>query len=807
MFKNYFKIAVRNLARSKGFTAINVLGLALGIATCLLIVVFVQNELSYDRYNKNADQIVRVTFKGVMESGTIKEANVMPPVAAAFKKDFPEVLEATRIRPNGTHKITYKDRTFKDDNMAFADSNFFRVFTIPLIKGNESTALMEPNTVVMSAASAKKYFGDENPIGQTITFPNDKAALKVTGVFDKVPENSHFHFDILASMASLPEARNPSWMQSNFFTYLLLPKGYDYRKLEAKLPQEVEKYIGPQLQQAMGTTLAEFKQKGNSLSFQLQPITDIHLKSDLTGDMEPYGNLQYVYIFGAVAVFMLLIACINFMNLSTAGAGKRAREVGIRKVMGSLKKQLVFQFLLESLLLTTISLIIALALVYAALPLLSNFAGKVLHFNLLGSPWVLPALLLFGLFTGLLAGSYPAFFLSSFNPISVLKGRFTSGKKTVSLRSALVVFQFFISVGLIIGTMVVYNQLNYIHNKNLGYNKNQVLIIENSWALGQNNTAVLKQQLLQDSRVQNASTSGYLPAGNSWGNNYFVYPDAKSTDLAKTLRYEVDENYIATLGMQVIKGRNFSKAYGADSTAIIINETAARAFGWKDNVEGHTLSHTENDGTKQTYHVIGVVKDFNFRSLHEAITPLVMTLGTGTGDIIVKVNTADVTGMLTTIRNKWSAFKVEEPFSYSFLDDRYNNTYKAEQNIGNILGIFAGLTILVACLGLFALAAFTAEQRTKEIGIRKVLGANITGLVSLLSKDFLKLVAIAFIISSPVAWYVMHNWLQSFAYRITIGWYIFAVTGILVVVVTLLTVGYQGIKTALANPIKALKES
>jgi len=676
MFKNYWKTSIRNLWKNKAFSAINILGLALGMATCLLITIFVQNELSYDRYNTKANRIVRVTFKGIMESGVVKEANVMPPVAAAFKKDFPEVLEAVRIRPVGQHKATYKDKTFKDDPMAFVDSNFFKVFTVPLVKGTESTVLMQPNQVVLSEDAAKKYFGTENPVGKVLEFTDDHASLTVTGVFKKIPETSHFHFEMMASMATLPEARADSWMSSNFFTYLLLPEGYNYKQLQAKLPAEVDKYIGPQLQKGLGTTLAEFRKKGNSLNFELQPLTDIHLKSDLTGDMEPYGNIQYVYIFSAIAVFMLLIACINFMNLSTAGASKRAREVGIRKVMGSLKGQLVKQFLSESLLLTAVAMVIAIGLVYWALPMLNSLAGKNLHLNLFTNVWVLPALLAFGLFTGVLAGSYPAFFLSSFKPIAVLKGKFTSGKKSVSLRSGLVVFQFFISVGLIIGTMVVYSQLTYIHTKDLGYDKNQVVVIENAWSL-QNNAETFKQQLLQDPRVVNVSASSYLPAGFSYSNNFFVYPDAATANITKTLRYDVDYNYIPTMGMQIVKGRNFSKAYGADSSAIIVNEAAVKAFGWKDGFEGHTISHTENDGIVHTNHVIGVVKDFNFKSLHELITPLVMVMGKDNGSIIVKIKTTDVKGTLASMKSKWDAYKMETPFTYSFLDDRFNSTYKA----------------------------------------------------------------------------------------------------------------------------------
>ncbi|HVX48537.1 MAG TPA: ABC transporter permease [Chitinophagaceae bacterium] len=805
MFKNYFKIALRNLMRDKAFSAINILGLALGMATCLLITLYVQNELGYDRYNSNADRIVRVTFRGVMQSGVVKEANVMPPLAAAFKKDFPEVLEATRIRPVGNHKAVYGKKSFKDDAIAFVDSNFFRVFTVSLLKGNEASALLKPNTVVLSNATAKKFFGNDDPVGKVLEFPEDHASLTVTGVYDKIPDESHFHFDMMASLTTLPEARSDSWMSSNFFTYLLLPKRYDYKKLEAKLPGEVDKYIGPQIQQGLGVTLSEFRQKGNSLNFYLQPLTSIHLNSDLNGEIEPGGNKQYVYIFSAVAVFMLLIACINFMNLSTAGAAKRAKEVGIRKVMGSLKMQLVRQFLTESLLLTAAAMLIAIGLVYWSLPVLNSITGKNLHLNPFSSRWVLPGLFAFGIFTGVLAGSYPAFFLSSFNPVAVLKGRFAGSKKNVAFRSGLVVFQFFISISLIIGTMVVYNQLSYIHHKDLGYDKNHVIVIENSGALGKNSDG-FKQKLAQDPRVINISASGYLPAGFSYGNNFFVYPDNSSTNLVKTLRYDVDYNYISTLGMKIVQGRNFSKSYGADSSAVVVNETAARTFGWKDGFEGHTVSYTQNDNIKHTLHVIGIVKDFNFKSLHEAITPLVMTMANNDyGNIIVKITGKDVPGVLAAIKHKWDAFKTDTPFTYSFLDDRFNNTYKAEENIGSILGVFAGLTIFVACLGLFGLATFATAQHIKEIGIRKVLGASVSGLVSLMSKDFLKLVLIAFVIAAPVAWYAMHKWLEGFAYRIAISMWLFVYTVGSVILITLLTVSYQSIKAALTNPVKSLK--
>jgi len=803
MFRNYFKIAVRNLRRSKAFTAINVAGLALGIATCLLIVLYIQYELSYDRWNEKSDRIVRVSLHGKMQVGELTEASVMAPVAATLQKDFPEIEEATRILGGGSPRITYGDKTFKEDALALVDSNFFSVFSIPLLKGDAHTALVKPYSVVISSAVAKRYFGNDDPIGKVIQFKDQKAVATITGLYNEIPDNAQFHFGVLMSLSSNPEARSDSWLNGNYYTYLVLPKHYDYKKLEAKLPQEIDKYVGPQLKRGMNITMDEFRKTGNFLNLYLEPLTSIHLYSETTNDLEPHGNIQYIYIFGVVALFMLLIACINFMNLSTAGASKRAREVGVRKVMGSVKGQLVYQFLLESLLLTTIGLVLALVIVRLALPFFNQLVGKQLTLDLISNPWVLPGLILFGLVTGLLAGSYPAFFLSSFNPVTVLKGKLTSGKKSSGVRSGLVVFQFCISIALMIGTLVVYKQLSYIHNKNLGYNKEQVLVVEQAYWLGGNRDVFL-QHLREDSRVVSLSASGYLPAGYSNNNNFFTYSDNNSTQMIKGIQYVVDENYIPTLGMQMASGRNFSKDFPSDSSGIIINQAAVRSYGWKDNPIGHTVVHRE-DGVNTAYHVVGVVKDFNFRSLHEQITPLAMTMGPDYNNIIVRANTKDVAGLLSSVHNYWDAATKESAFSYSFLDQRFDNTYKAEQNIGLILGIFAGLTIFVACLGLFGLATFTAAQRFKEIGIRKVLGADVKGLVALLSKDFLKLVGIAIVIAAPVAWWVMNRWLQDFSYRTTISWWIFGAAALLSLLIALLTIGSQAIRAATANPIKSLR--
>lgn len=804
MLKNYFKIALRNFWRNKGYSLINIVGLAIGIATCLIIMLFVNNELGYDRYNKKADRIVRVFFQGNVQGEKLNESTVMPPVALTLKADFPEVEEATRIRDYGTPRLVYEDKSFKEDAFAFVDSNFFRVFTLPLIEGDAKTVLAEPNTIVITKALAHKYFGDEDPMGKVISFKDgNNAACKVTGVIDKVPVNSHFHFEIFASMASLPESKELSWMSSNFYTYLVLAKGYDYKKLEAKLPQVVQKYIGPQMLKAMGLTLDEFRKKGNNLSFHLQPLTDIHLRSDFSGDLSPHGDIRYVYIFGAIALFMLLIACINFMNLSTAGASKRAREIGIRKVLGSLKLELVLQFIFESILITAIALILAIVFMYVALPIFNNLAGQNLTLNFTNHPLLLPGLLLFVLLIGILAGSYPAFYLSSFKPVAVLKGKFTSDKKSIGLRSGLVVFQFLISITLIVSTTVVYKQLSYIQHKELGYNKEQVMVLP-AYTLGKN-ASVFQQQLLNDPRVASISNSGYLPAGPSDNNNFFVSPGENSTQLIKTLRYDVDENYIPTLGIHLLTGKNFSKNFASNSSGVILNETAARVFGWGENAAGHSISTTNNKGEKTIYNVLGIVKDFHFKSLHERISPLVMVFAPNPGMMIVKFKTKDIAGLLAVVKKQWIRLGAEEPLSYSFLDERFNNAYQSEQKIGLILGIFAGLTIFVACLGLFGLATFTAEQRTKEIGIRKVLGASVAGVVALLSKDFLKLVFIAFIIASPIAWFIMNKWLQDFAYRINITSWVFVIAGLVAIAIALFTISFQAIKAAIANPVTSLR--
>ena len=808
MLVNYLKIAWRNLLRNKVFSTINIVSLSLGLATCMIIGLFVLDELSFDRFHEKADRIVRVTFRAKMGGNKIEEANVMPPTAKTLQRDYPEVLEATRLRAAGAFMIEKGEGIIKEESVAFVDSNFLQVFNFPLVAGDAKTALLEPNTLVISDKMAKKYFGANDPLGQILTAKNYDNPMKVTGVMAEWPANSHLQFNFLIAMAGREEAQSNSWMQSEFYTYLVLPAGYDYHQLQAKLPQMVTKYFGPGIQQTFGISLSAFRQEGNDLGLFLQPLTDIHLRSNFDYDIAPSGDIRYVYIFGAIALFMLLIACINFMNLSTAAASKRAREVGIRKVMGSVKSTLVGQFLLESIMLTAVALVLAVFIVSQTLPLFNDLAEKNLTLSFTAMPWLLLGLPLLGLAVGILAGSYPAFFLSSFKAITALKGGtrldLFKGRRSIDLRGILVMGQFCVSIILIVGTTVVYQQLRFIQNAKLAYDKEQVLVLAETYRLGQNEQ-LFKHQLLQDPRIVNATVSGYVPAGPSFNNNFLVYGDDRANEYIKGIRYEVDEKYMATLGMKLVAGRNFSPEFSTDSSAIILNETAAKQMGWGGDALGHTISSAKVNGDKETFRVIGIVEDFNFKSLHERIGPLMLTLGNNNGAILAKVKTHDLSALLQSVKKQWDALAVDAPFEYTFLEEDFNTTYRAEQKTGRILGLFAGLTIFVACLGLFGLATFTAEQRTKEIGVRKVLGASIGSIVALISKDFLKLVLVAIVIATPPAWYVADNWLQDFAYKIDLTWWYFAGAGLLAVIVALLTVSFQAVRAALLNPVHALR--
>ncbi|RFN60290.1 ABC transporter permease [Marixanthomonas ophiurae] len=801
MFKNYFKIAWRNSIKSKSTFLINVFGLAIGITTCLLIALFVFHELSYDTFNKKADRIVRVVLNAKVNGEQIKEALVMAPVAKALKNELPEVNDATRLSTLLNPHIIYKNTAYRDSKIAYVDPNFFDVFTLSIVEGNAKTPLDQPNSVILTTKEVKKYFGNENAIGKVLRVENYDREFTVTAIMEGVPKNSHFHFDMFVSTVGYAPAENTSWMESEFFTYLLLQKGTNIEALEAKTPPMVEKYMGPQMQERMGMTFSEFS-KNNTIGLLLQPLTDIHLKSDFSGasQLEQGGDITYIYIFSAIALFMLLIACINFMNLSTASASKRAKEIGIRKVLGSNKKQLRHQFLMESFITTLLATILAIATFVLVLPSFNTLSGIELDINHLFTPAVGISLFATVIVISFLAGGYPAFFLSSFKPIAALKSKFSGAGNSKGVRSGLVVFQFVISAGLILATLVVYQQMEFIQNKKLGYDKDQLLVLRESYLLGQNEAA-FKNELLNDPRVAQVSQSAFVPAGDTDTNMSPIF--VKDKLIRRMSVYNVDDQYIPTMKMELVSGRNFSREFGVDSTKVIINQQAAKILGFGDEVLGKEIRKGSDNGG-EILTIVGVVKDFNFRSLHQKIEPLIM-LNKPYGGLIVRTKTGDMSALIEKANSLWLGFNSTETFNYTILDDSYNQTYLKEHKMGTILMLFAILTIFVACLGLFGLVTYTAEQRFKEIGIRKVLGSSVVQIVGLLTKDFLKLIMISFLIAFPLGIYLMNKWLQDFAYRIEIKWWIVGLAALITTAVAFITIGIKSVKAASANPVKSLR--
>lgn len=805
MIKNYLKTAYRTLKKNVGFTAINVFGLALGLATCMLIVFYVVDELSYDKYNTKADRIYRADMQ--IKFGGLDQAYASSPssLGIVFKKDYPEVESSCRFLPRGGFNVKKGTQTIHEDKMVFADSTLFDVFTLPMVAGDPKHALVEPNTVVITETTAKRYFNTVQAVGKTFTF-DDKLLYKITGVIKDLPKQSHFHYDFFLSMASKEESRDNAWFSNNFNTYVLLKPGADVKQFEAKFPELMRKNAGPQLQDILHLTFDSFERAGNRYQLSLMPLLDIHLKSNLVSELDHNGNIQYVYIFGAVAMFILLIACVNFMNLSTARSANRAKEVGVRKVLGSARKYLIAQFLSESMMVTFVAAVIAVVAAYLLLPLFNNVSGKNIELNAASLIWLVPSLLVTVLVIGFLAGSYPAFFLSGFQPIEVLKGKLSAGFRGGMLRSSLVVFQFFISIVLIIGTLVIYNQLKYIQNKDLGYNRSQVLVVHGVYNLGEQ-TKVFKEEVRQLPGVTGVTMTGFLPTSD-YRNSSSVFQeralDPKKAVLAQT--WTVDDKYLPTLDIKLVKGRNFSDQMPTDSAAMIVNETAARLMGVPDPLNKPMYLPMDNMAkTFKEYHIIGVIKDFNFASLRNNISPVILMYGQDSGSLSLKMNTANITGLMALIKDKWKSIQPGKEFAYSFMDDDFDSSYRAEQRMGTIFIIFTSLTIIIACLGLFGLAAYAAEQRTKEIGIRKVLGANVSNIVGMLSKDFIKLVMIAIVIAVPVAWFAMQQWLQGFAYRQNIQWWVVALAAVLAVVIAFVTISFQSIKAALANPVRSLK--
>ncbi len=808
MLKNYLKIALRNLRRHRGYTFINVFGLTLGMACCIAISLYVRDELSFDRFYNHADRIQRVVLDVRLQGREIRTAYTSRPLGPTLKTDVPEVEQATRLwhDPSGSMIVRYQDRRFPEDGVFFADSNFFDVFSIPFVQGDPQTALGDPYAIVLTASMAHKYFGQDDPMGQVLVLrePSDRDLFEytVTGVIEDLPANSHMAFDFLASYVTQRQSRSESWLGFGVYTYVKRREGADSDAVGAKLPALFATYGGAQIQEAFGTSLADFEAAGNHYRYALQPLPDIHLHSNLDDELKPTGDARLVYLFVAIAVFVLLLACVNFVNLSTARAARRTMEVGIRKTLGAQRFQLIGQFLAESTLLSVLALLLAVTLVQIGASFLSAITGKPLTLTSADLLRFAPVLLGLALVVGLGAGAYPAFYIAAFRPLAVFKHHGLG--RRAWLRDVLVVFQFGIATALVACTAIVYTQMQYMLDKRLGFTPEQVVVLEGTEIMGSQGEA-FRQALRALPGVVRVTNAEQVP-GRHLDGSFFRLAGAPDDDLIAIEYTYASYDYVETLGLELVAGRSLSRAFATDSLAVLLNETAARQLGLDDPV-GKQL---EWPG-ESTYTIVGVLKDFHITSLHRQIGAVAL-LGpdprnTNRPNLLAaaRLRTDDLPRTLAAIADTWNRFAPQEPFVYTFLDETFAQLYQVEQRTSRLITLFAGLAILIACFGLFGLAAYMAEQRTKEIGIRKVFGATVSGIVMLLSKDFAKLVLVAIVLAAPLAYLTMQRWLDAFAYHIDPSWGIFLGTGVLTLTIALLTVSYQSVKAALADPVKALR--
>jgi len=799
MFANYLKVALRNIKKYKAYSFINIVGLAVGMTCCILILLYVRAELSFDKYHDNHKQIYRVTRQWFNEDGVVNLhlGHVAPPVGPLLKNDFPDIIHSVRLFNLGRPLLNYAGKYFEEDRFFFAEKDVFQVFTFPLLQGDPASALLDPFAVVVSESVAQRYFGEQSPMGETMTFEIDgrKGDLKVTGVMEDILFNSHFHADFFVSFTTFEryvgKRAMEDWSSNNYATYLLMPEEYDITLLKAQLDPFVDRHMS----------------EGRSLTtkLKLQKLTDIHLHSHLDSEIEANGNITFVYMFSLIALFILLIACINFMNLATARSAGRAREVGLRKVVGAERGQLIRQFLSESIILSVVSLLIAVLLSRLLLPIFNGFVQRELPLDFYADPVILIGLFLIAGLVGFLSGIYPAVFLSAFQPVKVLKGYLESNSRGLSFRTILVVFQFAISITLIISVGMVSRQLNYMQDKELGFDKEQIVVLPSSPVIARNLEST-KELLKQHSGVLEVSAAKRVPSGrllDSAGARVIRGEESERISF-RIAMLRVDADYIPTFGMELAAGRNFSKEMPTDrQEAFILNETAVQRIGWESS---QAAINQQFGYGRQNGRIIGVVKDFHFESLHQEIAPIVLLYSSfSLNQISLKLRGSDIPGTMAFLQEKWEQYRPNRPFSYYFIDENFDQQYRSEQNLRRTFSAFAFLAIVIACLGLFGLASYTAEQRTREVGIRKVLGASVPGIVVLFSKDFSRWVLLANLISFPLAYWAMNKWLQNFAYRAVIPWWLFVLAGLSALGIALLTVGYQSLKAALADPVKAIK--
>ncbi len=800
MIKNYFRVAIRNLRKHKFYTTINLLGLAAGVTSCLLIILYVADELSYDKFHYDAENMYSIGLHGKIAGQEIYTASSSPPLAAAMVDEIPGVEQSTRISNRDNVVFRNGEKIFSEDKVLFADSNFFQFFSFTLLEGDASTALTEPNSIVLTEKLSQKYF-DGDAIGKLLSIGNDNRSYKVTGVVATPPTNSHFSFNAIRSTSSDREQfGNGVWLNNSLYTYFRKTPATSIETVNSKLQELVAKYTAPQIEQFIGVSFDKFLEQGNVYSYVGYPTLDTHLYSRWNDTIEANSDISYVYIFSAVGFFILIIACINFMNLSTARSAGRAKEVGLRKTLGSYRTQLIGQFMAESTLSGILAVAIAIVATYLLLPQFNLLAGKELSFDVLASPAFIAGAITLVLVIGVLAGSYPALYMTSFNAVEVLKGKVRAGLKSKGVRSGLVVFQFALSIILIISTTIVFQQISFLQSRNTGMDKHNVLILSNTRNLGTNQVA-FKNQLLAISGIEKASfTNNVFPGVN----NTTAFRSGGVDGMDHIMgTYYADYDHSDVMKFEMAEGRFFSRDFPADSMATVINEAAVKELGWVDPLQQEIIAF---DGPSEQIRlkVVGVVKDFNFESYKTAVRPMVIRLTETSNNMLIRYNGSTET-LVEAVEKIWKQYAAGSPYEYSFLDQNFDQLFREEQRLSSLFTVFTFLAIFIASLGLFALAAFTAEQRTKEIGIRKALGATVGNITTLLSREFTLLVVIAFAIAIVPSYLLLNNWLDQFAYRVEISALVFIVSGVSALVIAWLTVVFQAVKAGLAKPVNSLR--
>ena len=804
MLNNLIRYSLRSFKRQRSYIIINILGLSVGIACSLLIALFVINESTYDRYNTKKDRIFRLILNGKMGGQEITASATPSPMGSTLVKEFPEVEDFLRMNGRGPTIVEYENQTFTEEHLIEADSSFFNFFSIPVLKGDPKSLLNAPHKVVLSESTAKKIFGDVNPIDKILKIGSDTVNYIISGVMADVPGNSHFEANIISSFLTNPGAYSQIWLSNSISTYILLKPNSSYLKVDAKLTDLLIKYVGPEAQKLFGISFTDFVAQGNKYRFFCQSLKDIHLDTSIQQQFKAASDPKYLLIFGSIAILIVLIAAINFMNLSTAQSSRRAKEVGIKKIGGSTRSMLITQFLAESFILSFLSLIIALVFIKITIPYFNNLLGTSLTLGLIAKWYTIPALILFAVFVGLLSGSYPAFFLSSFNPYEVLKGNIKGSMQNGRLRRVLVVFQFTISILLIIGTLIMYRQIKYMLNKDVGFNKEQLLVINRAGALG-TKTKSFKNAVKEIPGVINITSSYGVPGRNYSNNGYMIEGRKDETFLIQTSY--IDYNYLETYGMTLISGRSFNESFTSDQKACLINETAVKDFGIND-IEKTRFIQPREDGKIEYLQVIGVVKNFNFESLRNPIGPFMFCLKTDDmlgGYLSVKISSQNYSNTISEIEKRWKEFTTNDPLQYYFVYEDFEQMYIQEKQNARMAVIFSILAIFIASLGLFGLTSFTVEQRTKEIGVRKAMGSSVTGIYIVISKEVIILVSISAILAWPIIYFIAGKWLENFHYRINLGIISFLAGFTIVFGIAILTISYRILNAARVNPAQSLK--